>query len=73
MTTQYVADEDALRAAGITGINFALQIVQRAPRSGWQKPSLTDASSSRQSLVYPLKKRPLPLTRRRANPPAARP
>ena len=24
MTTQYVADEEALRAAGITGINFAL-------------------------------------------------
>jgi NADPH:quinone reductase len=26
VTTQYVADEDALRATGITGINFALQI-----------------------------------------------
>ena len=26
VTTQYVADEDALRAAGITGINFALQM-----------------------------------------------
>ena len=25
MTTQYVADADALRAAGITGVNFALQ------------------------------------------------
>ena len=24
MTTQYVADEAALRAAGVTGINFAL-------------------------------------------------
>jgi NADPH2:quinone reductase len=26
VTTQYVADEDALRASGITGINFALQM-----------------------------------------------
>ena len=26
VTTQYVADEDALRAAGITAINFALQM-----------------------------------------------
>jgi NADPH:quinone reductase-like Zn-dependent oxidoreductase len=26
VTTQYVADEDALRATGITGINFALQM-----------------------------------------------
>jgi NADPH:quinone reductase len=26
VTTQYVADEDALRASGITGVNFALQM-----------------------------------------------
>src|SRR4029077_14986327 len=26
LTTQYVADEEALRATGITGINFALQM-----------------------------------------------
>ena len=34
VTTKYVADEEALRAAGITGINFALPDVQRTLRAG---------------------------------------
>ena len=59
MSTNYVADEEALRAAGITGINFALPMSSEL-WNGWHTRSLTAASSLRQLLESPWKKCPLP-------------
>jgi NADPH:quinone reductase-like Zn-dependent oxidoreductase len=72
VSTNYVADEEALRTSRVTGVNFALPmssaLLQRlAPRS------LTAASSLHQSLESPWKKCPQPWERRSPDPPGARP